>query len=108
MAWGCDCDGVKRSPNVGQIENGGLAGHLVVIEKLTRAPRVQTCPWRSYYSPLVREVMALAWSVPEGNLSALVDDRTPAIVLDALAVFQGAMQSVLAEEARLRDEARKR
>jgi hypothetical protein len=69
--------------------------------------RPVSCPWRAYYDPLVREVMALSWAVEEGNLAAATGDDPPAILLDAVGMYRQALSATLAEDRRLAEEERK-
>jgi hypothetical protein len=76
------------------------------IERIT-GHRPVSCPWRAYYDPLVREVMALSWSVESGNLGAALGDDPPAVLVDALGVYRSALAATLAEDRRLADEERR-
>jgi hypothetical protein len=69
--------------------------------------RPVSCPWRAYYDPLVREVMALSWAVEEGNLAAATGDDPPAILLDAVGMYRQALSATLAEDRRIADEERR-
>lgn len=102
-AWGCDCDGVRREAIIRGPHACGLHAHLDAMERITQQPSPRGCPWRSYYDPLVREVVRLAAFYDSGNLAAVLTDRTPAVVVDGLAVFRSAQQAVFDEERRIRD-----
>lgn len=75
--------------------------HLDAIERIA-GYRPDTCPWRAYYDPLVTEVMSLSWAIESGNLAAVVNESTPAVLVDALGVYRMALLATRAEEARLR------
>ena len=76
------------------------------MERIT-GHRPVSCPWRAYYDPLVREVMALSWAVDDGNLAAATGDDPPAILLDAVGMYRQSMSATLAEDRRLAEEERK-
>ncbi len=83
-----------------------MRGYLTTIEKVTgHAPA--TCPWRAFYEPIVREVVAVAWAVPDGNLEAAIGTDAPYVLVQAIGVYQRAKEATIADETRLRDEERK-
>jgi hypothetical protein len=80
---------------------------LDVIERITGV-RPRTCPWRSYYHPLVRAVMDAWWSIESGSLAAVIGDDPPQILIDAIGLFERARKAACSEDARLRHESWKR
>lgn len=83
-----------------------MRGYLTTIEKVTgHAP--STCPWRAFYEPIVREVIAVAWAVEDGNLPAVIGTDPPYQLAQALGVYERAKRATAADEMRLRDEERK-
>lgn len=64
------------------------------------------CPWRAYYDPIVREVIAVSWSVEGGNLGAVLGADPPAILVDAIGVYRTALESTLHDERKKRDQIR--
>lgn len=97
-AWQCDCDGAElgaspraQGPRVAVEAMGGA------IEKLTGS-RPRTCPWRVFYSALVRETIRLASMSEDGAVSAQFGDDPPAILLDALAVYSRARRVTMASD----------
>jgi hypothetical protein len=77
-----------------------------VIQQITGIAAT-TCPWRAYYDPLVRDVVAVWWSTDKGNLGAVLGDDPPAVLVDALGVFGRSLSATQAEDARLASEKRK-
>lgn len=96
--WGCDCDGTSHNrPTDHSPADSGIKRHAMVIERVTgTAPR--TCPWRSFYDPLVIEVMNTIPQLEKGI--GLVDDP-PAILVEAIGVYQLALNATRNEEQRL-------
>lgn len=83
-----------------------MRGYLSTIEKVTgHAPG--TCPWRSFYEPIVREVIAVAWAIPDGNLAAIIGTDPPHILGQACGVYARALKATRADEERLQAEERK-
>jgi len=67
-----------------------MQGH---IEELT-GHRIDTCPWRALYHPLVGEAIRIA-SLADHNLAvAELGDDPPAILLDALSVYLTSRKAV--------------
>jgi len=98
--YGCDCDGVSRSPlDLGR-EAEALRGHIKTIEHVTgHAP--PTCPWRSFSEPIVAEVLSVSWAVPDGNLEAVVGPDSDHKLMQAMGVYQRAKAATRAEEDRM-------
>lgn len=83
-----------------------MRGHLTTIEKVTgHAP--STCPWRSFYEPIVREVVSVAWAIETGNLPAVIGTDPPYILTQALGVYERAHKATRADEDRLQHEERR-
>lgn len=106
-AWGCDCDGERPKPPT-ELDPSQIATSraLDAIEMIT-AHRPHTCPWRSYYDPLVREVMSISWAIENGNLPALLSDDSPHILFEAVGVYRMSLLATLAEDRRLRQQREK-
>lgn len=60
------------------------------------------CPWRALYSPQVREVMNLSWSVEEGNLGAVLGQDPPGWLAEGVGVYQRALRRTRNEDEKLR------
>lgn len=105
--YGCDCDGVTREPIDGGREGEAVRASIRTIERITGyAP--PTCPWRAYYDPIVREVMASAWTVDEGNLGAALGPDPDAIQVEAMGVYRRALAVTRADDMQLEREERER
>lgn len=110
-AYRCDCDGVSHfsdgvlttTPhvvgNVRRMLQG--VGSIVAIEPMT-------CPWRSLQHPLVKEIGHIAGLAEKGMGMAEIDDATPAIVIDGLALFMQARSSSYAHHTHAYYEDQKR
>jgi hypothetical protein len=80
-----------------------LRGYLTTIETVTgQAP--PTCPWRAFYVPIVREVMAVAWAVEGGNLAAVLGPDPAYKLTQAVGCFKRALTATQNEEARCQRE----
>lgn len=106
--YGCDCDGVQRE----QVDGGGAEGAairavLTTVERIA-GHRPPTCPWRAMSDPLVRDVLAVSWSVEDGNLGATLGPDPDAQLIQALGVYTRAKRATVNEDERLEAEERKR
>ena len=107
--YGCDCDGVTRSEqlDLGRAQDAAR-GVLVAVERVTGL-RPPTCPWRAFYEPVVREVLAVSWACGEANaLGAVLGPDPDHKLTAALGVYQRAKVATTADEQRIRDEERER
>lgn len=57
------------------------------IESITGV-RPAGCPWRAFYDPLVGEVMQIATLAERGIAMAALGNDPPAILIDALALYE--------------------
>lgn len=105
-AYGCDCSG-PVAPDAHEALGRPVRAHLKLIERVA-GHRPPTCPWRAFYDPLVREVVALAPFATEGNLGAAWGDDPPQLLIDAYATYAAARNRTLAEDEKLRAEQEKR
>lgn len=74
--------------------------HLAVIQRVT-GHQPSTCPWRAWYHPLVREVMAVAPLVESGNLAAGLGDDPPHMLFEAVMRFEAAVAATRADDRAL-------
>jgi len=94
-AWGCDCDGEShRSGARSGVELAVITRVREGIAKLV-GDEPPSCPWRSFYDPLVMEVISLVRAEEKGNLGAVIGDDPPQLLLDALDVFVRARESTI-------------
>lgn len=105
--YGCDCDGVRREPLDGGREGEAVRASLRTIERVTGF-RPPTCPWRSFYEPIVREVMEIAWTVDDGNLSAALGPDPDAVLVEAMGVYRRSLSVTRADDAQIEREERER
>ena len=105
--YGCDCDGIKREPADAGAEGVALRATLRVVEQLT-GHRPPTCPWRAMYEPIVRDVLAVSWASPNGNLAAAIGRDPYQKTVDALGVYLRALDATRGEDMRLDAEERDR
>lgn len=88
-AWGCDCDG--KSHRIAHHVPGGPAtqveSHAGIIEQVT-GHRPPSCPWRSFYSPLVKRVLKLSAEADGNYVMATLGPDPAAILTDALTIFR--------------------
>lgn len=104
--YGCDCDGVARTPVDRGIEGDSIRATLGIIERIT-GHRPPTCPWRAFMEPIVREVLSVSWA-GGGDLAAAVGPDPDAKLLEGLGVYTRAKLATEREERRLEEENRKR
>lgn len=86
-AWRCDCDGESHE---GREETGAesvltrsMGDH---VESITGV-RPMSCPWRSFFDPVVKAVIGVAILADENLGLAVLDDETPALITDALPIY---------------------
>lgn len=104
--YGCDCDGITRDQlDRGGQESASVRSHLATIERIT-GHRPPTCPWRSMYEPIVREVLEVAWAVEEGNLGPVLGPDPDFVLVQAMGVYRRSLnRATLDERTILREEA---
>jgi len=89
-------------------EDRAALKHLQVIGRVT-GYEPTTCPWRAFYHPLVREVLAVMPMLElAGAAGSALPPNTPGILLDAIAHYRAAVASTQHEETKLRMAAAKR
>ncbi len=88
-AWGCDCDGRshRKGSRVGGTPAATVERHAERIASVT-GHRPPTCPWRSFYSPLVRHALELSVDADGHYIMATLGDDPPVLVTDALRTFR--------------------
>jgi len=101
--YGCDCDGIARSPVDAGREGDAVRHHLRTIEH-TAGYRPPTCPWRAMSEPIVREVRAIAWAIDPANLHAALGPDPDAKLVQSIGVYRAARVGTEADETRLRNE----
>jgi len=89
------------------MHNRGVRGHLAIIERVT-GHRPPTCPWRAFYHPLVREVMAGAWASERGNINAVLGDDAPWILVQAVGAWERAVSATQSEDREINRRQRQR
>lgn len=77
-----------------------MRGYLRTIETVT-GHQPATCPWRAFYDPIVREVIAVAWAITDGNLPAVIGTDPPYQLTQAIGVYKRALDATRADEERL-------
>lgn len=107
--YGCDCDGVKRDGPLdrGTAEGEALRAVLRTVDHIT-GHRPPTCPWRAMSEPIVREVLAVSWSVEAGNLGAVLGPDPDHRLTQAIGVYRRAVEGTRNEDSRLDHEERTR
>lgn len=107
-AYGCDCDGVSHRSQSLIIEprySGSIRSvrsFRAMIKKVTDI-EPDSCPWRAFYHPLVREVMQVATLASERSIALLGQDP-PAILVEAFEVYARARAQTTAHFIRQRTE----
>jgi hypothetical protein len=76
-----------------------LRAQVAGIEHIT-GHRPPTCPWRAFTTPLVHEVMSVAWAIEDGNLGSAIGVDPPAKLVSALGVFERARKATKVDEDR--------
>lgn len=107
--YGCDCDGVRRDEQLDLGRAQDVArGVLTAVERVTGL-RPPTCPWRAFYEPVVREVLAVSWATGDAHaLGPVVGPDPDHKLMVALGVYTRAKVATTADEQRIRDEERER
>lgn len=82
-------------------QSTAVRGYLKVIGRVTGV-EPETCPWRAFYHPLVKEVRALSPILGTHAAAAALPANTPAILIDAIAHYHDAIAATQNEEAKLR------
>mgnify|MGYP000520523539 CR=1 FL=1 len=105
--YACNCDGIDRDgPMDHGIEGDALRSHLTAIDRVT-GHRPPTCPWNAFNEPIVQEVLAVRWSVEEGNLGVTLGPDPVHKVVQAIGVYTRALKAAKAEEEQAqRDDAK--
>jgi hypothetical protein len=113
QGYGCDCDGVSHESHAVEstLEHQTVRcmtqAHLGAIESLIGI-RPQTCPWRALYHPLVIEVVDLCMLGGERGLAATrAGADPPAILLDAVVVYETARSKALSHNLEQRKDSKK-
>lgn len=107
-AYGCDCDGTSHrsaSLTIDPRYSGtvrGVRSFRKVIKDITGI-EPESCPWRAFYHPLVREVLQLATLASERSIGLLGADP-PAILVEAFEVYTRARAQTSAHFLRQRTE----
>ncbi len=70
--------------------------------------RPPTCPWRSLYDPLVRDVMSLARAQQHELTTIKLNEHSPGIWVEGLIEFLSARESVRTQDMEAERERRKR
>jgi len=103
--YGCDCDGVKREPLDRGRDGEALRGTLVAVERVTGS-RPATCPWRSFYEPIVKDVLSVAWAIDPANLAVALGPDPDAKTVQAIGIYRLAKLATTRDEETLRAEER--
>jgi len=75
------------------------------MEEMT-GHRPESCPWRSFYSPLVSECISIASLAEKSIGAAALGDDPPATLLDGVQLYMRARDVTLADEQRREHEKR--
>ena len=76
------------------------------VERLT-GERPRMCPWRAFYEPLVIETMhAYRW-FESGQLAIMLGADPPALLVEAIGIYHGALNHVWAQDQKAAQQARR-
>ena len=96
-AWRCDCGGAadEHAP----IPRAGVSAYVLGakagIKEIT-GHEPPTCPWRSFYDPIVSRVIGIATLANDGLAMAELGTDPPAVVLDGLRTYLAARNATKA------------